>query len=166
MAPGKRDHVFVPIDGKIFYLFREIPQANDIRLHRQHFLFYIQEHFRQRLPGKAATSQTDKIIAAENIQHRCAVVHRVAFDRQSLLLWFIAAQNEKQIVAILLIQVFPGRIVHRQMVGRDDDNGIFKPRRRFDFVDKLGDVFLAATYGAKGLVGLAVVIVAFAVAGA
>lgn len=105
MAAGKRDHVFVPIDSERFYLFWKIPQANNIRLHRQHFLFYIQEYFRQRLPGKAATSQTDKIIAAENIQHRCAVVHCVAFDRQRLLLRFIAAQNEKQIVAILLIQV-------------------------------------------------------------
>ncbi len=61
---------------------------------------YLQEYFRQRPPGKGfATSQTDKIIAADNIRSTAAPLSiRVAFDRQSLPLWFIAAQNENRLL--------------------------------------------------------------------
>lgn len=37
MAAGEGDHIFVLVDGELFHLFREIPQANDIGLPRQHF---------------------------------------------------------------------------------------------------------------------------------
>ncbi|MPN36079.1 hypothetical protein SDC9_183584 [bioreactor metagenome] len=76
----------------------------------------------------------------------------------------VAAQHEEQVVTILLVQILPCGVVHRQMIGRNNDNGIFKPRRCFDFIDKFGNVFLAATDRAERLVGLPVDVITFTVA--
>ena len=51
MAAGERNHILLRIHGEIFHLFGKIPQADDIRLPRQCFLFDIEEDFRHRLPG-------------------------------------------------------------------------------------------------------------------
>ena len=128
MAAGEGDHIFVLVDGELFHLFREIPQTNDIGLPRQHFFFNVQEYFRHGFARQAATAKTDKVIAAENIQYRCAVIHRITFYRQRVLLRLVAAQHEEQVVTILLVQILPCGVVHRQMIGRNHDNGIFKPR--------------------------------------
>ncbi len=128
MAAGERDHVFVLVDGELFHLFREIPQADDIGLPRQHFFFDVQEHFRRGFARQTAAAKTDKVIATENIQYRCPVIHRVTLHRQRVLLWLVAAQHEEQVVAILLVQILPCGVVHRQMIGRNHDNGIFEPR--------------------------------------
>ncbi len=164
MTAGERDHIFVLVDGELFHLFREIPQANDIGLPRQHFFFDVQEHFRDGFARQAAAAKADKVIAAENIQYRCAVIHRVTLYRQRVLLRLIAAQYEEQVVAVLLVQILPCGVVHRQMIGRHHDNGIFKPRRCFDFIDKFGNVFLAAADRAERLVGLPVDVITFTVA--
>ncbi|MPN05545.1 hypothetical protein SDC9_152796 [bioreactor metagenome] len=49
MAAGEGDHIFIPVDGEIFHLFREVPQANDVRLHGEDLFFAVEEHFRHRL---------------------------------------------------------------------------------------------------------------------
>ena len=46
MATREGNHVFLLVDGELFHLFREFPQADDIRLPRQCFLFDIEEDFR------------------------------------------------------------------------------------------------------------------------
>ena len=117
MAAGEGNHILLRIDGEILHLFGEIPQADDIRLPRQHFFLHVEEHGGERLPGKAAAAKTNKVIAAENIEHRRAVIHGITFDGQRILLGLIAAQDEKQVAAILLIQIIPGAVFHRQVIG-------------------------------------------------
>lgn len=51
------------------------------------------------------------------------------------------------------------------MVRRDDDDGIFKLRWRFDFVDKRRDVFLVVIYRVEWLIRFIVKIIFFAVIG-
>ncbi len=84
----------------------------------------------------------------------------------NLRLRLIAAHHQKQIAAILFVEVFPCRVVHRQMIGRDYDHGVFKPRRGFDLIDQRRDVLLATGDGAERLVGFAIIAVTFALAGA
>ena len=135
MAAGEGDHILLRIDGEILHLFGEIPQADDIRLPRQHFLFHIEENGGERLPGKAAAAKANKVIAAKDIQHRRAVIHGITLERQRILLRLIAAQDEKQVAAILLIQIIPGGVFHRQVIGRNHDDRVFKPRRGFNLLN-------------------------------
>ncbi len=134
MAAGERDHFFILIDGEIFNRFREVPQTDDIRLPCEDFFLHVEEDFRQGLARQRAAAQSNKVIAPQNIQHGRAVIHRVTLSGNDLLLRFIAAQHKEQIAAILLIQLIPGAVFHRQMVRRHDDDRIFKIRRGFDFL--------------------------------
>ncbi|MNS90945.1 hypothetical protein D3C72_1250170 [compost metagenome] len=166
MAAREGNHVFLLVDGEIFHLFREIPQADHVRFPRQNLLFHIEEDFRERLAGERAAPQPDEVIAAQNIQHRCAVIHGVTLRGDDLLLRLVAAHHKEQVASILLVQLIPRGVFHRQMVGRDHDHRVFEIRRGFDFIDKGGDVFLAAGHGAERLIVLAVDRVFFALAGA
>ena len=92
MATGEGNHVFLGVDREGFHLFREIPQTDDVGLPGQHFFFHVEEHFGKRLPGQAAASEADKVVATEDIQHRGAVIHGVTLHRQQILLfWFVTA---------------------------------------------------------------------------
>ncbi len=135
MTAGEGNHIFILVDGEFLHLFREVPQANDIWLPREDFLLHVEENFRQRLPGQRTAAKSDKVIPAQNIQHGCAVIHRIAFCGNHFLLGPIAAQHEEQVAAILFVQFIPRGIFHRQMVRRDDDHRVFKVRRGFDFLD-------------------------------
>ena len=126
MAAGESDHIFLRVDGEILHFFGEIPQADHVRLPCQDFLFHIHENTGERLAGEAATPEADIVIAAENIQHRRAVIHGVAFHRQGLLLRPIAAQDKEQIAAIVLVEVIPGAVLHGQVIGRDHDDRVFE----------------------------------------
>ncbi len=44
VAPGERHHAFLAVDGEIFQLFREIPQADNVRFPRQHFFLHVEEY--------------------------------------------------------------------------------------------------------------------------
>ncbi len=44
VAPGEGHHIFLAVDGEIFQLFREIPQADNVRFPRQHFVLHVEEH--------------------------------------------------------------------------------------------------------------------------
>ncbi len=116
MAAGERDHFFILIDGEVFYLFREVPQTNDIRLPGEDFFLHVEEDFRQGLARQRTSAQSNEVIATQNIQHGSAVIHRVTFSGNDLLLRFIAAQHKEQVAAIQLIQLIPGAVFHRQMV--------------------------------------------------
>ncbi|MNS79495.1 hypothetical protein D3C72_1131510 [compost metagenome] len=166
MAAREGNHVFLLVDGEILHLFREIPQSDHVRFPRQNLLFHVEEHFGERLAGERAAPQPDKIVPAQNIQHRRAVIHRVAFGGDDLLLRLVAAHYKEQVAAILFVQLVPGGVFHCQMVGRDDNHRVFEIRRGFDFIDKCGDMFLATGHGAERLIGFAVDLVLFALAGA
>ncbi|MNG38579.1 hypothetical protein D3C84_1263410 [compost metagenome] len=60
-----------------------------------------------------------------------------------------AVDNKEQVAAFLLGQDVIGGIVHRQMVRRHHDNGIFEVVGRLDFVDQRGDMLLAAGHCAQ-----------------
>jgi hypothetical protein len=154
------------VDGEVFHLFREVPQADDIRFPGQHFLFHIHENTGQRLPGQAAAAQTDKVIAAKDVQHRGAVVHGVALHGQRLLLRLVAAQNKEQVAAILFVEIVPGGVFHRQMIGRDHDDRIFEIRRGFDFLNQCRDMLLTTGDRAKGEILFPADVIAFTLAGA
>lgn len=89
------------------------------------FLFHIHENTGERLAGEAATPEADIVIAAENIQHRRAVIHGVAFHRRGLLLRFIAAQDEEQIAAIVLVEIIEA-LFFMAVIGRDHDDRVLK----------------------------------------
>ncbi len=96
---------------------------------------------------EAATPEADIVIAAENIQHRRAVIHGVAFHRRGLLLRFIAAQDEEQI-AIVLVEI----------IGRCSSGGdrkrpmtVFEEWWGFNLFYQRGDMFLTAANGAEGV---------------
>jgi hypothetical protein len=103
MAAGEGNHVFILIDGEVFHLFREVPQADDIRLPGEDFFLHVEEHFRQRLPDSVLRPRPIKL-SPQNIQHGGAVIHGVAFGGHHLLLRLVAAQNEEQVAAILLVE--------------------------------------------------------------
>ena len=166
MAAGEGDHAFLRVHGEVFHLFREVPQADDVRLPGQHLIFHIEEDAGKRLPGEAAAPKADIVIAAEDIQHRGAVVHGITLHRQRILLRLVAAQYEEQVAAILLVQVFPGAVFHRQVIGRDHNHRVFEIGRGFDLLDKRRDVFLAAAYRAEGEVLFTAHFIAFSLTGA
>jgi hypothetical protein len=87
--------------------------TDDIRFPRNHFLFHVEENLGKRLPGEATAAETDKVITAENVQYRGAVIHSVTLDSDGFLLRFITAQHEEQVAAIQLVQLIPGRVFHR-----------------------------------------------------
>ncbi|MNZ90612.1 hypothetical protein D3C78_1095780 [compost metagenome] len=59
-----------------------------------------------------------------------------------------AVDNKEQITAFLLGQNVISGVVHRQVIRRHHDNGIFEVLGRFDFVDQRRDMLLAAGHRA------------------
>ena len=135
MAAGEGDHVLLRVDGEVFNLFREVPQADHVGFPGQDLLFHIDENTGERLARETAAPEADIVIATENIQHRRTVIHGVAFHCQGLLLRPIAAQDKEQIAAIVLVEVIPGAVLHGQVVGRDHDDRVFEIGRGFDLLD-------------------------------
>ncbi len=116
VAAREGNGVFIPIDGEVLHLFREVPQADDVWFPGENFFLHVEEHFRQGLPRQRAAAQANKVVAAQNVQHGGAVIHGVAFGGDLLLLRLVAAQDEEQVAAILLVELIPRAVFHRQMV--------------------------------------------------
>ena len=97
------------------------------------------EFRRPQLPHFIAAIDPDEIIPRREIgqleaqrrgvfalRQRFNALHGIAFHRQGLLLRFIAAQDEEQIAAIVLVEVIPGAVFHGQVIGRDHDDRVFE----------------------------------------
>ena len=120
----------------------------------------------QRRARETAAAEADRLITAEDIEHRRAVIQRAARPIDHLCLRPIAADHHKEIAARLLDQILMGGVVHRQMIRGHHDHGVFKVRGRLDAGDQPRHMLLRTGHRAERLVGLALVAVAFALAAA
>ncbi len=101
----RRQSCFSAVDGELFHLFREFPQADDIRLHANVFSLILRKISDIDCPDNCYDQVRD------SYRHRecpapSRVIHRVTLHCQRLLLRLVATVTKNRLLRSCLLRYF------------------------------------------------------------